>query len=274
MLLAIVMLILGLTLGASNGWPTPQFLIPFLACFILFPFFFFWESRQPTTSALLPSPTWHISNFTLFIVFALYIFSWWALSFIPLTETFLQVHNETSLVTAARMLPLGLSSGLMGLFLTYKPQYVSHPRWPIVFGLTAGLLGYGLFILSGGRVGVDYWKFTFPGMIIGSTGTMVISTATSVGIMKSVPTEMAGVAGAVLQSSLQLGPNVALSIQAGLLTVRPGNVREWVNVRAAFILVIAWGSIWLIGFLVFFKPMSKCAGASDQELQCSSESDK
>lgn len=84
---------------------------------------------------------------------------------------------------------------------------------------------------------------------------MTISTVTSVGVMRSVPPEMAGVAGAVLSSAFQLGPAVALSIQAGLLTVQPGNVGSWINVRASFIFVSGWGVMWLVGFLIFFKPI-------------------
>jgi MFS family permease len=76
MLFAIILLILGLTLGASSGWKTAGFLAPFLLSFVLFPFFFFWESRLPDGYALLPSKTWKIPNFTVFIVFALFIYGW------------------------------------------------------------------------------------------------------------------------------------------------------------------------------------------------------
>lgn len=257
MFLSILLLIISLTFGASYGWRTPQFLVPFLLFIILFPIFFIWESQQPDLQAVLPKSTWSIPNFTVFIVFALYILPWWVLSFLPFTETFLQVHKESPIIVAVRQLPQGISAGIVGLFLTLYPRFVTHPRWPITIGILAGLVGYILFIFSNGQVGSTYWQFIFPGMIIGSAGTMTISTATSVGVLRSVPAEMAGVAGAVLSSAFQLGPAVALSIQAGLLTVQPGNVGNWVNVRASFIFVLGWGVIWLVEFLVFFKPVAK-----------------
>jgi hypothetical protein len=76
MLAAIILLILGLTLGASYGFKKAGFLAPFLISMVLFPFFFFWEARLPEGYALLPPSTWFIPNFTILIVFALYIYGW------------------------------------------------------------------------------------------------------------------------------------------------------------------------------------------------------
>ncbi|OXH29691.1 hypothetical protein J008_04211 [Cryptococcus neoformans] len=71
MLGAVVALTIGLTFGASYGWKTPSFLVPFLLSPILFILFFFYEARLPVERAILPSQTWKIPNFTITIVFAL-----------------------------------------------------------------------------------------------------------------------------------------------------------------------------------------------------------
>jgi MFS family permease len=123
--------------------------------------------------------------------------------------------------------------------------------------MIAGFVGYILFIFSEGMIGDCYWIFAFTGSIIGSAGTSLVFTATNAGIMTAVPPEMAGVAGAVLQVALQVGSAVALSIQAGLLTIEPGNITNWVNVRASFIFVLGWGLVWVLGFLVFYRPVRK-----------------
>lgn len=265
MLTAIVLLILGLTLGASDGWRTPQFLVPFLLSFVLFPFFFVWEARIPEEYALLPPKTWRIPNFTTLIVFALYIYGWWSLNYLPFIETFVRINGDSAIIAAVRMLPQGIAAGLITVVLTLYPRWVSRPRWPIVVGMLAGIVGYILFIFSNGGTQNenDYWRYIFTGGIIGSAGTMLVFTATNVGIMTSVPPEMAGVAGAVLQVALQVGSAVGLSVQAGLLTVQPGNLSNWVNVRSSFIFVIGWGALWLVGFLIFFRP-GKTATAEDQ----------
>jgi hypothetical protein len=75
----------------------------------------------------------------------------------------------------------------------------------------------------------------------------------NVGIMTTVPAEMAGVAGATLQVALQVGSAVALSIQAGLLTINPGGLENFQNPQISFYFVIGWGIVWLVGFLVWYR---------------------
>lgn len=93
---------------------------------------------------------------------------------------------------------------------------------------------------------------------------MAVFTGTNVGVMTSVPAEMSGVAGAVLQVALQVGSAVALSIQAGLLTIEPGWIYNFNNVRASWLFQLGWGIVWLIGFVVFFRP-GKNAVSSDAD---------
>lgn len=71
MFAAQVLFIMGLTFGASYGWTKPSFLVPFIIALILYPTFFFWESRLPETEALIPSSTWRIPNVTVLVTFAL-----------------------------------------------------------------------------------------------------------------------------------------------------------------------------------------------------------
>lgn len=253
MLAGIVLLILGLTLGASDGWKTAKFLVPFLLSWVLFAFFFIWEARIPVEYALLPPSFWRIKNITVLIVFALYIYGWWAVNFLALVETFMRVHEELAIIAAVRLLPEGIAAAAMTFVLTAYPSLVSRPRWPIVSGMVLGIVGYVLMAQSGTQVGNDYWRFIFTGGIIGSAATMVVFTATNVGVMTSVPPEMAGVAGAVLQVSLQVGSAIALSVQAGLLTIEPDNLYNWRNIQYSFYFEIGWGILWLIGFVLFYR---------------------
>lgn len=77
MLGAVVALTIGLTFGASYSWKTPSFLVPFLLSPILFILFFFYEAQLPLERAILPSQTWKIPNFTITIIFALGMTSWY-----------------------------------------------------------------------------------------------------------------------------------------------------------------------------------------------------
>lgn len=82
MLSSILLIIVGLTMGASYGWVTAHFLAPFLVGIALFPLFFLWE-RYQGEDALLPSNLWEIPNMSTLIAFALVILGWWAVNFIP-----------------------------------------------------------------------------------------------------------------------------------------------------------------------------------------------
>jgi MFS family permease len=266
-LAAIILLILGLTLGASYGWKTAGFLVPFLLSFALFPFFFFWEARIPEEYALLPPKTWRIPNFATLIIFALFIYGWWAVNFLPFIEIFVNIHGEKPIIAAVRMMPEGISAGAVTVTLTVFPVLVARPRWPITAGMVLSLVGYVLFSQSGSQIGADYWKFIFTGGVIGSGGMMAVFTGTNVAIMTSVPPEMAGVAGAVLQVALQVGSAVALSIQAGLLTVNPGSIANFQNVQASLYFQLGWGIVWLVGFLVFYRPAKKASPSAEADAE-------
>lgn len=117
MLTAILLLILGLTLGASYGFGTPHFIVPVILFAILFPCFFLWERRLDDDHAILPPSLWRVPNFTMFLVFALYPLGWWGSNFIPFIELFNQVNNESMIVAAVRTLPEGIAAASVSVVL-------------------------------------------------------------------------------------------------------------------------------------------------------------
>ncbi|WOO76899.1 putative MFS-type transporterc [Vanrija pseudolonga] len=250
---AIVLLILGLTLGASYGWRKPGFLVPFLLSWPLFVSFFVWENYLGD-EALLPPKTWRIPNFIVLIVFALEVYGWWGVNFLPLTEYFITIAHEIPLLAATRTLPQGVIALIVTIVLGTVPVLVSRPRWTIAAGAILSATGYVLMAQPDTYVGKSYWRWLFPCFIIGSGGNMACFSAINVAIMVTSPPEMAGVTGAVLQVSLQVGTAVALSVQAGLLTTHPGSITNPANLRTSWYFQIGWIVLWLIGFLAFYRP--------------------
>ena len=110
MLVSIILLILGLTLGASYGFKTAKFLVPFLLAWPIFLFFFYYEARLPEGYALIPPSTWKIPNLTILIVFTLGIYPWWAVNQLALVERFIVVFGESPIIAAVRILPQGIAS--------------------------------------------------------------------------------------------------------------------------------------------------------------------
>jgi hypothetical protein len=114
---AIILLILGLTLGASYGWTSASFLAPFLLAAVLLPFFFWWETRVPEAHALLPPSIWRIPNVPVLVLFALITLGWWAVNFVPFIELFHEVHGEKTIIAAVRTLPEGVAAGAISVVL-------------------------------------------------------------------------------------------------------------------------------------------------------------
>jgi hypothetical protein len=73
---------------------------------------------------------------------------------------------------------------------------------------------------------------------------------------------MSGVTGAVLQVGLQLGATIGFATQAGLLTVNEGGLANPENLRASFYFQLGWCALWLIGFLVLYRPPKAQAASS------------
>ncbi|ORX38296.1 major facilitator superfamily domain-containing protein [Kockovaella imperatae] len=262
MLFGIVLLILGLTFGASYGFKTAKFLVPFLLAWPLFIFFFIWEARLPSEYAILPPAFWKIPNVAVLIVFALYVYGWWAVNFLALVETYTKVGGEKAIIAAVRLLPEGIMAGVVSIIGAVYPKLVSRPRWPITIGMVLALVGYALF--AQGATGTDYWRYIFPGGLLGSAGMMVVFNGVNVGVITAVPAETSGVAGAMLQVAFQVGSAVSLSVQSGLFTINPGSIANYKNVQASFYWQIGFGFLWLVMFLVFYRP-SKNVTSSDQD---------
>jgi hypothetical protein len=174
MFASIVLLILGLTLGATYGFKTVKFLVPFLLSWPLLVAFFVWEAKLPTGYALIEPSFWRIPNMTLLIFFAMGIYPWWAVNQLPLVERFIAVFGESPIIAAVRMLPEGLAALAVAMIIPPLLTKLGNPRWPIAAGMLIGAAAYLLMIYNpDGQIGNNqYWRWYFPAFIIGSGAAM------------------------------------------------------------------------------------------------------
>ncbi|WWD19285.1 hypothetical protein CI109_103743 [Kwoniella shandongensis] len=258
MLAAIILLILSFTLGAASGFNKAGFLAPFLiSLIILVPFFFYWESRLPSTHAILPPSVWKYRNFALWIAFGLYPQGWWSVQLLPLIEVLHDVRGDSYLIAAVRMLPIPITCFAATLVATRWPIITSNPRLTVGICIPFSIGALIMFAYSGHQNGKDYWKFLFTEFVFGDFAMMILYNANNVGVMTSVPPEMAGVAGALLQTAVQTGNAIALGVQSGLFTVHPGGIHDWRNVQASAYFEAGWAAVWMIGFIVLYKPKKR-----------------
>lgn len=184
MFACIVLLILGLTLGATYGFKTAKFLVPFLLSWPIFVAFFIWEAYLPEGYALIPPSFWKIPNMTLLIFFALGIYPWWAVNQLPLVERFIALFGESPIIAAVRMLPQGLAALAVAMVIPPLLTKLGSARWPIAAGMLIGGVAYILMIFNpdGQVYNNQYWRWYFPAFIIGSGAAMMSFLGT-----KSVP---------------------------------------------------------------------------------------
>ncbi|KAK8854580.1 hypothetical protein IAR55_003319 [Kwoniella newhampshirensis] len=267
MLATIILLVLSFTLGATSGFPSAGFLAPFFISLVLIGLFFYWESCLPVTHALLPPQVWKYRDFALWIAFGLFPQGWWSIQMLPVVQVFREVRGESYLMAAVRMLPMPIGATVATIIATNFPRTASKPRWAVAVNITIGIAMLVLFAESRTQVGRDYWKYLLPGWLVASAAMMFLYNANNVGVMTSVPPEMAGVAGALLQVAVQTGNAIALGVQAGLLTVHPGGYHDWRNIQASSYFQMGWGAIWMIGFLVLYRPKKKALEQGDEKAE-------
>ena len=100
MLVAIIRLILGVTLGATYGSKTVTFLVHFLLAWPIFVFFFVWEVRLPDGFAFIPPSFWFIPNMTLLMFVALGVCSVCNFQLIGFFERWQVVNHQSPIIAA------------------------------------------------------------------------------------------------------------------------------------------------------------------------------
>ncbi|WVW83145.1 hypothetical protein I302_105163 [Kwoniella bestiolae CBS 10118] len=248
---ALITFILALTQGPIDGWGSASFIAPFVLSFPLAIGFFFWESKIPPKSAVLPSSVWAITNIVIASLAVGIAFPFWATSQLLYATWFQQVFRWTPIHVAAAMLPQGITGLLIGGLTQAVPQIITKPRWSMAIGGILIIVAELLQVFSDGGAGKDYWKYCFPAFILGSAGAVVTYFASAINLIAYCPPEMAGVAGAWTQVIAQIAGAITLAVQASFEGSGQG---DWKLVgRRSFYFQIAWTAMLVIQYLVFYK---------------------
>ncbi|KAK4687340.1 hypothetical protein P7C73_g2775, partial [Tremellales sp. Uapishka_1] len=252
----LICFILALTQGPIDGWSSASFIAPFILAWFIGVGFFLWESYIPPISAVLPSSLWKTSNIIISSLAVLFPFAFWATSQLGYSTYFQDELHWKPIHVAAAIVPQGVMGLIVGGSAQFVPQIISKPRHTIAIGAVLIIIGEILQVLSNGGHGKDYWKFVFPGFIVGSAGAILSFFAASINLITSCPPEMAGVAGAWTQVLAQVGGAICLAVQAGL---QGNNLDDWKHSSArGFYFMIAFTAVLAIQYVVFYKtPESK-----------------
>ncbi|WWC61164.1 uncharacterized protein I303_103744 [Kwoniella dejecticola CBS 10117] len=248
---SLITFILALTQGPIDGWGSASFIAPFVLAFPLAIAFFFWESKIPPKSAVLPSSVWQITNIIIASLAVGIAFPFWATSQLLYATWFQQAFGWKPIHVAAAILPQGIMGLIVGGLTQAVPQIITKPRWSMAIGGLLIIAAELLQVFSDGGAGKDYWKYCFPAFILGSAGAVVTYFASAINLISYCPPEMAGVAGAWTQVLAQIAGAITLAVQASF---EGDGIADWKLVgRRSFYFQIAWTAILVIQYLVFYK---------------------
>ncbi|ORY32785.1 major facilitator superfamily domain-containing protein [Naematelia encephala] len=248
---ALICFILSLTQGPIDGWNAASFIAPFILSFPLAIGFFFWESKIPAKSAVLPSSVWKITNIFISSLAILFPFAFWATSQLQLATFWQDVLGWRPIHVAAAMLPQGIIALMTGAAAQFIPAIIGKPRIFIPVGATMIIVADILLVYSNGGRGMDYWRFIFPSHLLGSCGAVLAYFGASINLITYCPDSMSGVAGAWTQVVAQIGGAICLAVQAGLQT---DDLADWKKSSGrGFWFMVAWTAILAITYAVLYK---------------------
>ncbi|WWD15856.1 hypothetical protein CI109_100280 [Kwoniella shandongensis] len=248
---SLICFILALTQGPIDGWGSASFIAPFVLSFPLAIGFFFWESRIPAKSAVLPSSVWQITNILISTLAIGIAFPFWATSQLLYATYFQEVFHWSPIHVAAAMLPQGITALIVGGLSQAIPQIINKPRISLPIGSVMIMVAEVLQVYSDGGHGKDYWRFCFPAYVIGSAGAVITFFASAINLITYCPPEMAGVAGAWTQVMAQVGGAVTLAVQASF---QGEGLFDWkLSGRRSYWFQFAWTAVLTIQYVVFYK---------------------
>ncbi|WP_037857862.1 MFS transporter [Streptomyces sp. NRRL S-340] len=204
---ALVLLVYALTRAPSHGWLSARTLVLYVAAACLLGLFLRVESRAPSPLVPLPFLIRRATAGTNLTVFAM----WGAYtSFAFLATLYLQnVLDWTPLQTAGAFVPLGLANGALAPFAGRLATRFGVHR-TIAAGMLLLALSYALFF----RIGPDssFLTVVLPVMVVNGIGTAATFPALNMSAVAGVPDRDQGLAGALLNTFMQIGGAVVLAL--------------------------------------------------------------
>ncbi|WVQ78085.1 hypothetical protein IAT38_000166 [Cryptococcus sp. DSM 104549] len=249
----LVLFILGFTQATVDGWGSAIFIAPFIISIALFVVFLVWEHFMPRGYSLLPHDIWRFPNIFPLIVQASAAFMWFACTQLRMATYFQEAFHDTTILTAVKILPMGITALLVGTLTQVFPWLITRPRYVQPVSSALCLAGSLLFAFSGGGHGIDFWRFIFPGQIIGAAGAMIIFIGMNTSIIQAFPLEFAGIGGSFANIVFQVGSVVGISVQAGLLATGDGTIEDWTGSKNSYFFLGAYVMATGLIFIAWYR---------------------
>ena len=249
----LVLFILGFTQAPSQGWNSAIFIAPLVVSIVLLVVFLVWERWIPRGYSLLPHDIWSYPNIFPLILQASAIFMWFACAQLRIATYFQDALHNSAILSAVKLLPMGITALVVGTLTQAAPWLITRPRYVQPVSSALCFAGSMLFAFSGGGHGSDYWRYMFPGQIIGTAGGMIVFIGMNTAIIQSFPVEFAGVGGSFANILFQVGGVIGIAVQAGLISTGDGTIEDWTGSANSYYFTSAYIMATGIIFVLWYR---------------------
>ncbi|CAA7263630.1 unnamed protein product [Cyclocybe aegerita] len=264
---SLVLFIFAVTSGSIDGWGSAKVLAPLVISVFLMVLFFGWEAYLPESYAALPPKMWRYDNVIILTVISLVPFMWWGSIFPLFSWLWEVVYGWSAITTAVHFLPVAL-----GIFPALPLAAVLQSKWRLKWVILLGfvLLLTGTILLPFGDSRERYWRFVFPGFLLGTAGAALIYATTNIALLANTPPEVSGIVSAVFVSVLQTGAATGLAIVTSIQTSieqKNGDPTGFEGRAAGLWFLVAFIGTVMLLFVVFMKNSVGPVGASLEETE-------
>ncbi|KIR24604.1 efflux protein EncT [Cryptococcus deuterogattii 99/473] len=253
LLACLVLFILGFTQATSKGWDSAIFIAPIIISVFLLAAFLVWEQYVPRGYSLLPHDIWSFPNIFPLIFQASAVFMWIACAQLRLATFFQENLHDSAIMAAVKLLPMGIIALIVGGLTQAVPQLIMRPKYVQPIASALCLAGSLLFAFSDGGPGDKYWKFLFPGQLIGTAGAMVVFVGMNTSIIQAFPLEFAGVGGSFANIIFQIGGVIGIAVQDGLVGTGADAATSWTGSKNSYFFTGAYIMLTGVVFLVWYR---------------------
>ncbi|PPQ73134.1 hypothetical protein CVT26_014956 [Gymnopilus dilepis] len=263
---ALILFIFAVTTGSVEGWRLAKVIAPLIISALLMAMFFIWEAYLPEWYAALPPKIWRYDNVVILTAISLVPFMWWGSIFPLFSWVWEVVYGWSAIKTAVHFLPVALGI-FPALPLAAILQSKIRLKWVILLGFT--LLLTGTILLPFGNSESRYWRFVFPGFLLGTAGAAIIYATTNIALLANTPPDVSGIVSAVFVSVLQTGGATGLAIVTSIQTsveVKHGGPRGFEGRAAGLWFLVAFIGLMMCFFIVFMKSKPVGGTMADEEV--------
>lgn len=252
MIAALVLFVYGFTQAPMEGWSSAVFIAPFVVSVVLIAGFIVYEKFLPIGYSLLPHDIWSYPNIFPLLIQASAIFMWFATAQLRLATYFQTALGNSAILAAVKLLPMGITALVVGTLTQAAPWLITRPRYVQPIASALCFAGSMLFAFSNGGAGNDYWRYLFPGQVIGTAGGMIVFISMNTMLIQSFPLASAGIGGSFANVVFQIGGVIGIAVQAGLIATGDGTVQDWVGSRNGYFFtsgyILATGLLFVVWY--------------------------